>query len=357
MELEVFKKLIKFPYIFTDKIFDSTILQQHRNCIKCKTIQCYKYFESHSEPQFRCDMGYDCFSLRLNSNLFVINGIILQSNNVVQKDRKKSRSKYVVKDEIITQEINWIKEIDSLINKQISANVEQNFSLFHDIKTTYNLVISSTQNYIHKQEGRRFEEKLENCPQEIIDLYDSLDLVNSQLGMIDIILNPQAILQGSKKSINIYRLFHKISQLFSNRFYNRIEKENKEIKWYVQDNKIVPDINCYDSIELVPIILIDNAIKYSLQNTKITIAYEVNEEIEITVTSYGPVVKDSNIERIFEKNVRGDNAAQFSNKGIGMGLWVANNILKHHGSKLFYNKVNENNGLGLNKFSFRLNIE
>lgn len=358
MHLDIFKKLAHYPFILNNERYDSELLPQHRNCLKCKELECYERIKEGHIDSFVCEKGYNNIAVRLNSNLFVFNGVILKSNKVVRKDRKEARKLYIVDDKELVKHIELLQELDKTINKEISQNLEQNFSLFHDIKTTYNLVISSTQNYIQSQEGKRFEEKLSNCPQEIIDLYDSLELVNSQLGMIDIIINPQTILQGSKKPINIYRLFHKISQLFSNRFENKIEKENKEIRWYVKDKITVPDTECYDSIELIPIILIDNAIKYSLQNSKIVIAYEVlNDKIMSTVTSYGPVVKDENTDKIFEKNQRGENAQEFTNKGIGMGLWVAANILKHHNSQITYSKEKVNNGIGLNKFSFYIPIE
>ncbi len=87
------------------------------------------------------------------------------------------------------------------------------------------------------------------------------------------------------------------------------------------------------------------------------ISYEVNNfEVTTTVSSYGPTVKDSNIENIFKKNFRGENAQNFTNKGIGMGLWIAKNILIHHSSKISYTKENERDGFGINKFRFSLKI-
>jgi len=73
------------------------------------------------------------------------------------------------------------------------------------------------------------------------------------------------------------------------------------------------------------------------------------------IKNIGPLVPDENKEKIFEKFYRDETAMSFSREGIGMGLWIAQQILDAHGSKLFYHKDSKaTKEIGLNIFEFQL---
>ena len=170
--------------------------------------------------------------------------------------------------------------------------------------------------------------------------------------MIDVIANPASITFGNKKEISIYKLFHKMSILFR----HISVKEKIAIELINIDDAFIRNSYCYESIEFIPLILLDNAIKYSAEfsTVKIEITQQYNK-VKIKVKNIGPFVKDENREKIFEKFFRDDSARTFSKGGIGMGLWIAQSILESHGSKIYYNKDNSASGdIGLNIFEFDL---
>ena len=73
------------------------------------------------------------------------------------------------------------------------------------------------------------------------------------------------------------------------------------------------------------------------------------------IKNIGPLVNDTNKEKIFEKFFRDEYAETFSKEGMGMGLWIAQQILKAHNSKLCYFKdQKETKLIGLNVFEFEL---
>jgi K+-sensing histidine kinase KdpD len=100
-----------------------------------------------------------------------------------------------------------------------------------------------------------------------------------------------------------------------------------------------------------------NAIKYSDKNTTVQIELSRKESKNlISVSSFGTVVSKKEQISIFEKFQRGSNTENYTARRMGMGLWVANNILKLHGSKLHYrNKdVNQKTNKGMNIFEFTI---
>jgi len=171
--------------------------------------------------------------------------------------------------------------------------------------------------------------------------------------MIDVIINPKSIEFGKKKVINLYRLFEKIKILFK---HLALKKRDVSINLIAMER--IKDCMCYESIEFIPLILLDNALKYSVADSVIEIKLEQSyNKVKVMVKSIGPFVSEKNKEKIFEKFFRDESAEGFSNQGMGMGLWIAQQILKAHQSKLFYYKdPKETRAIGLNIFEFDLPV-
>ncbi|ETI65932.1 sensor histidine kinase [Neobacillus vireti] len=90
------------------------------------------------------------------------------------------------------------------------------------------------------------------------------------------------------------------------------------------------------------IILIDNAIKYSMD--KIDVYLEDTEKgTSITVKDYGIGVPEGELENIFERFYRVDKARSRETGGTGLGLAIAKNIIKQHHGEI---KIKSTEGVG-----------
>lgn len=74
---------------------------------------------------------------------------------------------------------------------------------------------------------------------------------------MDIIANPESITYGHKRSRAIYKLFDSMVRLHR-------EKARKKKLRIRLEGQSYREPRVYDSIELIPLILLDNAIKYSV---------------------------------------------------------------------------------------------
>ncbi|UEX90141.1 sensor histidine kinase [Staphylococcus ratti] len=100
--------------------------------------------------------------------------------------------------------------------------------------------------------------------------------------------------------------------------------------------------------------LVENAIKYTPEDAVITIRCRQEQEsavIEVQDNGYG--VDEAMQERIFDQYYTSDNTSDRSRKGLGLGLYLCQMILKRHDSSL-YIKKNEPNGA---IFGFKLPLE
>lgn len=349
MKREVFQAVCDYPYIFKGDLFDSDILQQNKTCVKCKEKSCVVLLDSNAQfDEHICHQKFNSILIYLNDAKFILNGLVLNDNRIIPKERKSVRLEYYLNRDKLDLLTSKILKVNEHMTVKINDNIEQNFSIFHDVKTSVGLVFNCIETFVNKQHGRDFSAKLLGADQSIKDLYDSLELVTSQLTMIDIFVNPQSISYGHKKIIDIFRMFDKISKLFR----HKASKHGKYIE-VKKSGGYISNSLCYESIELVPIILIDNAIKYSQKGSTITITLSSNHGFtNVAVTSQGWPVPEMERGKLFKKFFRGTNATRSSSSGLGVGLWIVRKILEAHESKISYHTNVPDKVNGQNTFEF-----
>ncbi|MFB4317377.1 sensor histidine kinase [Actinomadura sp. 21ATH] len=82
--------------------------------------------------------------------------------------------------------------------------------------------------------------------------------------------------------------------------------------------------------------LIDNAVAYSPENTRVVVATRRCEDqhVEITVTDQGIGIPESELERIFERFYRVDPARSRQTGGTGLGLAIVKHVTTKHGGEV-----------------------
>ena len=118
----------------------------------------------------------------------------------------------------------------------------------------------------------------------------------------------------------------------------------------IQDNIIVSG----DSTQLCRLadILLDNAMKYSYPNTTVTVSLKKHRDYCIfSVSSHGDTISKTDLKNIFKRFYRVDKARS-GNHSYGLGLSIAESIVKEHGGRIWAESDN-----GVNVFRVRLNIK
>ena len=93
-----------------------------------------------------------------------------------------------------------------------------------------------------------------------------------------------------------------------------------------------------DKMLMVVYNFLDNAIRYNVENGEVRVKIELvkNEPfIEVSVKDTGIGVPAGEINRLFSKFYRADNAVKFQTEGSGLGLYINKNIILAHGGKLW----------------------
>jgi PAS domain S-box-containing protein len=114
---------------------------------------------------------------------------------------------------------------------------------------------------------------------------------------------------------------------------------NKHI--LVMDFKDVGEIySDKDRIGQVITNLITNAVKYSPYSNRIIISTEKgNEVVTVCVQDFGIGIADDKKDKVFEQFYRVSGNKQHTFPGLGLGLYISNEIIKREGGKMWVNSV------------------
>lgn len=114
-----------------------------------------------------------------------------------------------------------------------------------------------------------------------------------------------------------------------------------------------------DQIKRVLLNLIDNAAKFSIPNTQITIKTAVKGgKAHIFVSNIGEEIPPEDLKHIFDRFYKTDKSRQRDKSGAGLGLSLVQNILMlHHQSISVTNTKNENDNNYTTTFEFTLEIK
>jgi signal transduction histidine kinase len=151
-------------------------------------------------------------------------------------------------------------------------------------------------------------------------------MISSRLAYTDIELNPNAIENQTTVRSGIFRKFDKAKRILAEEAKNRAVdlRLTGESRTYIEALPI---------FELLPFVILENAIKYSPREQDVQINFDnINGRELVTVSSVGPDVANEELPRLFDKGFRG--ALTKSMPGEGLGLFLAKRVCDFHGFKI-----------------------
>lgn len=158
----------------------------------------------------------------------------------------------------------------------------------------------------------------------IKDIFAASQLITIRLSTYDLILNPSSSLNYKKGDMRIYRKFDKVARL---------------LDYQAQENGTTIRIigssystyECNDMVELLPYLLLDNAIKYSMRDKDIQLKFtESGNKLTIVVDSFSKRPEDHELKTLLERGVRSKNVSN-TTEGQGLGLYLAQYICGANG--------------------------
>ena len=126
------------------------------------------------------------------------------------------------------------------------------------------------------------------------------------------------------------------------KFEPSAQKNNVKLIFYRPNFKLEPFVMDPMRVKLVLEILVDNAIKYNVKNgeVRVKIASISNKPfVGISVEDTGMGIDSEDISKLFTKFFRAEKIMKEQTSGIGLGLYLAKNIIERHGGKILVQSV------------------
>lgn len=133
-------------------------------------------------------------------------------------------------------------------------------------------------------------------------------------------------IEGARLNVNIIRV--PINNVIENSIMLVKNDTNKEIINNLQDCpiEILAD---NDRIEQVFVNLIENAIKYSKDDSAITLDYEIrNDRLAVSVKNDYDVIPREKLKTLFDKFTRVDDSTTRTTRGTGLGLFIVKGLVE-----------------------------
>ncbi|MCD9187945.1 MAG: DUF4118 domain-containing protein [Pyrinomonadaceae bacterium] len=198
----------------------------------------------------------------------------------------------------------------------------------HDLRTPLTSIKASVTTLLDSEGGHRTIELDTESRLEFLEIIDEeTDRLNNFIeGMVE-------LARVEAGSMRLRQTFSSIEEIISTAL-KRAENLLKNHRIRVELEKDLPLVSV-DAKALAEVVytLLDNASKYSPENSQITVkAVVTGEQVQISVNDEGGGISPEIREKVFEKFFR-DEVNPVG--GLGLGLAIAHGIIESHGGKIW----------------------
>lgn len=195
----------------------------------------------------------------------------------------------------------------------------------HELKTPLAVIIANAETLEKEPEEKKW---LNNIKSEA-------DRMNN---LVSDLLDMAKLESGAREQYNEEDLSKVVERTILT-FESLIYEKNIKLDYQIQEG-----INLYcnaNQIKQLVVILIDNAIKHSLnENGEIIVTLKKEKNVILEVKNKGKEIPKEEQEKIFERFYRIDESRNRNENRYGLGLAIAKNIVENHNGKISANSMN-----------------
>jgi signal transduction histidine kinase len=206
-------------------------------------------------------------------------------------------------------------------------------SMSHELKTPVTVIKSSTEAL---QQGLIAEETRQSYYDVLYQEISLLERLIQDLTDLNVLRNEKYPLQQEELNVfDVLRDAVRSQRLLAREKDITLEDKIAEETLYFQGD--------YARIRQMFVIVINNAIKYSVPGSQVRIDFSGSDKV-LSIMNWGKELRPESLSRIFEPFYRDKNTKE---KGVGLGLSIAKEIADRHGLK-----IDVSSGAGETIFSF-----
>ena len=258
-------------------------------------------------------------SLIFNRAIFIVTSIFLFASTIFYFSKLLNQNREILsqRNRELLSLLEGIKEIGARKDDFISTASHELRTPLAVIRENLTLVEDGIVGEINPKQKQLLSSSRENIDRIAVILNDLLDISRFELKTIEIY----------REKTDLIQLVGQALELLA----NRIEKKGIAIEKILPAQAVVSADP--DKILRVFINLLDNAVKYSGQDGRITIGIEIGQgNIRAYVKDSGIGIRPEELPKLFERFTRVNQQEDLAVKGTGLGLFICKGIIElHHG--------------------------
>jgi len=235
-------------------------------------------------------------------------------------DLRKSHPSLVITDSEFSRYETAFKNWHSRI-LNFERNLADNYAFaLHEIRKLNRTVKQTAERICLSKNGSAPDQ----ADPDLVSIWKTSELMTSQFNVIELLANSELVQLEAVNKCEIYRLFDKCVKIY------RSVNPDRRIQLH-SDPNFYPIISaCDKTISIIPTVLIENSLKYSLPGSTIDIyVRDTYPFCEINVSNLTKL-NNSLDESIFKRGVR----ASPDGEGSGNGLFLAKQVVEQHNGSM-----------------------
>jgi anti-sigma regulatory factor (Ser/Thr protein kinase) len=250
----------------------------------------------------------------------------------ISKDDRPKLPNRAVRDEKVSEWISKVQKLTAALNRTDFDALGP----LHEINRWAGQVNAIAHRMLVKDRELDFSANFEAASRDMKSLFKASEMLVDAFDYLNIFYNPSSAAFGKTRSVDLYKLVDKIRIILMG-----AEGASQNKKIYISGS-LRTTLDLYESFKIIPFCFLQNAIKYSF-DSDIVITFSSNSrEIEMSVESSGPQIRDDEKEKIFERGYRGEWSKKIHHEGLGVGLYIAKIVADAHSLEIKVRSVPKN---------------
>jgi PAS domain S-box-containing protein len=224
---------------------------------------------------------------------------------------------------IICHDITREKNIERMKSEFVSVSAHQLRTPLSAIKWTLRAILDGDMGNLSQEQNELLQKTYVSNERMIALVNDLLDVSRIEDGR------------------NVYKPslgdLEQLIKYFIDSYKNEAERKGVKLEFKKENRKVPKIMFDAEKMKLVVQNLIENAIRYTSQNGKVTVSLKNDKkEVEISVHDTGVGIPQNQQQRVFSKFFRAQNVIRMETEGTGLGLFISKNIVEAHGGRIWF---------------------
>ena len=239
------------------------------------------------------------------------------SSIVITKDREKLGTLVVLHD--VTRE----KLVEVMKTEFITLATHQLRTPTSGIKWSLQMLLDGDFGELTEEQKKIIRKIYSSNERTILLMKDLLDVARIE--------------EGSFLSGQVLSDIEEIIQTVVLKYTEEVKRKGIRFEFKKSEENIPEIMLDEDKIKIAVDNLVENAVRYTLKEGKVTVSVEKREsEIEVRVQDTGIGIPEKDQPKIFNKFFRAENALKTETEGTGLGLFMAKYIIEAHGGRIWF---------------------